>query len=530
MLICRRVEYNQHLNRFFIVICIIPACQRASFIQEWRMTLASVYAMAPAKAETRTERVAVIDIGSNSLRLVVYANNGRYPFPLFNERSNCRLGANLDTTGILKQDRIDVAVTTITRFAHVLSNMGVSRVYAVATAAVRRATNAADFITPAEAALGHPIRVLSQSEEAHYVSKGLVLNVPSASGIVADLGGGSLEIVRLEKGKVKHSISLNIGHLSTLKDKDIDKALAGVKWLGAKKNLKLYGVGGSFRALGLAFIEETRYPLSVLHGLKIDADDAIDILNHIVSDISDVGGIPEGRKKTMPTAARIMRALMRMAKVAKLEISGSSIRDGVIAAYELNDAERADFLLAVCSEIYQNNSRFPDVPEKLFAFLKPLQMTSDSKQFNRLLEAACYLADFCWNEHEDIRGDLAARRVLGLPANCVTHKDRIWLALAVYHRHVGLKQNKARPRELRHILGEAHRKQAVAIGLGLRFAMFFSGGTATDLGKIRLSVAKKVLTLHVGAGAAALIDEHAERRFTLLAQSIKCSASIIIED
>ncbi|WP_190275443.1 Ppx/GppA phosphatase family protein [Candidatus Puniceispirillum marinum] len=494
------------------------------------MTLASVYAMAPAKAETRTERVAVIDIGSNSLRLVVYANNGRYPFPLFNERSNCRLGANLDTTGILKQDRIDVAVTTITRFAHVLSNMGVSRVYAVATAAVRRATNAADFITPAEAALGHPIRVLSQSEEAHYVSKGLVLNVPSASGIVADLGGGSLEIVRLEKGKVKYSISLNIGHLSTLKDKDIDKALAGVKWLGAKKNLKLYGVGGSFRALGLAFIEETRYPLSVLHGLKIDADDAIDILNHIVSDISDVGGIPEGRKKTMPTAARIMRALMRTAKVAKLEISGSSIRDGVIAAYELNDAERADFLLAVCSEIYQNNSRFPDVPEKLFAFLKPLQMTSDSKQFNRLLEAACYLADFCWNEHEDIRGDLAARRVLGLPANCVTHKDRIWLALAVYHRHVGLKQNKARPRELRHILGEAHRKQAVAIGLGLRFAMFFSGGTATDLGKIRLSVAKKVLTLHVGAGAAALIDEHAERRFTLLAQSIKCSASIIIED
>ncbi|MDB2390518.1 hypothetical protein N9X12_04805 [Alphaproteobacteria bacterium] len=494
------------------------------------MTLASVYSMTSAKAEPRTEPVAVIDIGSNSLRLVVYANNGRYPFPLFNERSNCRLGANLDKTGLLNEERIDVAVTTITRFAHVLSNMGVSRVYAVATAAVRRAQNAADFIAPAEAALGHPIRVLSQSEEANYVSKGLVLNIPGASGIVADLGGGSLEIVRLEKGIVKHSISLNIGHLSSLRDKDIDKALESVPWLGTKKNLKLYGVGGSFRALGLAFIEETRYPLSVLHGLKIDADDAIDILNQIVTDISDLGGIPEGRKKTMPTAARIMLALMRRAKVAKLEISGTSIRDGVIANYELNDAERADFLLAVCSEIYKNNRRFPNVPEKLFTFLKPLQMTSDSKKFNRLLEAACYLADFCWNEHEDIRGDLAARRVLGLPANCITHKDRIWLALAVYHRHVGLKQNKARPRELRHILGDAHRKQAIAIGLGLRFAMFFSGGTATDLGKIRLSVAKKVLTLHVSSGAAALIDEHAKRRFTFLAQSIKCTASIKIEN
>ena len=493
------------------------------------MSLASVYSVVPTTAPARTESVAVIDIGSNSLRLVVYANNGRYPFPLFNERSNCRLGANLDTTGVLNKERINVAVTTITRFAHVLSNMGVSRVHAVATAAVRRAANAADFITPAEAALGHPIRVLSQREEANYVSKGLVLNMPGASGIVADLGGGSLEIVRLDKGEVKHSTSLNIGHLSNVRDKDINKALAEVKWLGTKKNLKLYGVGGSFRALGLAFIEETRYPLSVLHGLKINADDATHILDHIVADISDVGGIPEGRIKTMPTAARIMRALMQRSKVSKLEISGTSIRDGVIANYELNEAERADFLLAVCSEIYQNNRRFPDVPEKLFAFLKPLQMTSDSKKFNRLLEATCYLADFCWNEHEDIRGDLAARRVLGLPANCISHKDRIWLALAVYHRHVGLKQNKSRPRELRHILGDAQRKQAVAIGLGLRFAMFFSGGTATDLGKIRLSVANKVLTLHVEAEAEALIDEHAKRRFTLLAQSIKCSALIKIE-
>ena len=494
------------------------------------MTLASVYSIAPAQAEPRTERVAVIDIGSNSLRLVVYANNGRYPFPLFNERSNCRLGANLDKTGLLNKERIDVAVSTITRFSHVLSNMGVSRVHAVATAAVRRASNAADFIIPAEAALGHPIRVLSQSEEASYVSKGLVLNIPGASGIVADLGGGSLEIVRLEKGEVKHAVSLNIGHLSSLSDKDIDKALASVAWLDSKKNLKLYGVGGSFRALGTAFIEEARYPLSVLHGLTVDAEDAIDILNQIVTDISDLGGIPEGRKKTMPTAARIMRALMQRAKVAKLVVSGTSIRDGVIATYELNDAERADFLLAVCSEIYQNNRRFPDVPEKLFAFLKPLQMTQNSKKFNRLLEAACYLADFCWNEHEDIRGDLAARRVLGLPANCITHKDRVWLALAVYHRHVGLKQNKARPRELRHILGDAQRKQAIAVGLGLRFAMFFSGGTAMDLGKIRLSVTGKVLTLHVAAVAAALIDEHAERRFTFLAQSIKCTASIKIED
>lgn len=131
-------------------------------------------------------RVAVIDIGSNSARLVVYEKNGRYPTPLFDERSNCRLGAQLDETGYLKQDRIDATLITVERFASIIRAMDVSACYPIATAAVRRAKNGDAFSLPAEEMLGMAIQILSQEEEATYVSRGLTLNIPDADGLVAD--------------------------------------------------------------------------------------------------------------------------------------------------------------------------------------------------------------------------------------------------------------------------------------------------------------------------------------------------------
>ncbi|MEC7439089.1 MAG: exopolyphosphatase, partial [Pseudomonadota bacterium] len=155
--------------------------------------------------QQRTAPIAVIDIGSNSIRLVIYASGGRYPFPLFNERSNCRLGEGLGADGLLQPERISVALAALSRFSGIMKSMNVSTIHAVATAAVRRAKNAIEFTGPAEAILGQPINVLSQLEEAHYVARGLTLNIPDATGLVADLGGGSLEVVALENGDVRHS-------------------------------------------------------------------------------------------------------------------------------------------------------------------------------------------------------------------------------------------------------------------------------------------------------------------------------------
>jgi exopolyphosphatase/guanosine-5'-triphosphate,3'-diphosphate pyrophosphatase len=493
--------------------------------------------LADPSRQDRVAPIAVIDIGSNSIRLVIYASGGRYPFPLFNERSNCRLGEGLGADGMLQPERISVALAALSRFAGIMKSMGVATIHAVATAAVRRARNATEFTAPAEAILGQPINVLSQREEAHYVARGLTLNIPEATGFVADLGGGSLEVVALENGQVRHSTSFNFGHLSSVEPDDIDRALAGEPWLAASPGTRLYGVGGSFRALGLAYIEQTGYPLPVLHGLRIPGDEAGNLLSAFCRKDPDLSGVPLGRQKTMPTAALIMRALFRQSGAERIVVSGTSIRDGLIADLELGAVDRADFLLVVCQEISRASHRFSGVPEALVALLRPLfrprrdaesaeEVAHDRNRFDRLLEAACFLSDMCWNEHEDVRGDLGARRVLGLPVNCVTHKERVWLATAIYHRYVGRKTNKSRPPELSVLLNRRRRAEATVIGLGLRFALTFSGGTAQNLDQIRLGNDGTTLTLHVGAGCAALVDNHATRRLQQLAQSANLEARI----
>ncbi len=493
-------------------------------------------AIADVSRAGRDAPIAVIDIGSNSIRLVIYASGGRYPFPLFNERSNCRLGEGLGSDNMLQPERIEVALAAISRFSKIMNAMGVSTIHAIATAAVRRAHNGDDFTGPAELMLGQPIQVLSQQEEADYVSRGLTLNIADATGLVADLGGGSLEVVALANGAARHSTSFNFGHLSDISEDAIVRAFAKTPWIAGAEGQRIYGVGGSFRALGLAYIEQTGYPLPVLHGLRIPGKEAYQLLSAFCRESPDLAGVPLGRRQTMPMAARIMRALLRQSEASRITISGTSIRDGLIADRELGANDRSDFLKVVCQEISLASHRFAGVPEALMTLLRPIFMhreggdqdeaSRDRARFERLLEAACYLSDMCWNEHEDVRGDLGARRVLGLPVNCVTHKERIWLATAIYHRYVGRKTNKSRPPELSAILSRRRRAEATTIGLGLRFALTFSGGTALNLQRLRLSHDEETLTLHVDSGSVALVDSHTRRRFQQLAQSAGMAAHI----
>lgn len=473
-----------------------------------------------------TDRIAVIDIGSNSVRLVIYGKNGAYPAPLFDERSNCQLGAGLDKTGLLANERIEAALETLTRFASIIRAMQVDSCYPVATAAVRRAKNGEEFCRPAEIILGQPIHILSQQEEAAHVARGLVLNVPEANGLVADLGGGSIEIVALKDGVVMHSVSLNHGHLSNVEEGEIINAIRGVGWIESFGAKQLFGVGGSFRALGSAFIERENYPLPVLHGLKINRDSALMLCNDFLRPSSPLAGVPLARRATMPMAAKIIRALVNISAVRRVVVSGTSIRDGVIAINELSDTQRADFLVAISKEISAASGRFAGFANELMEFLHPLK-NGREPQFARLLDVACNLADMCWHEHSDMRGDLAARRVLGLPVNCMTHKERTWLAMSLYHRYAGLKQNKPHPQEMQSLLGPKLQAEAISVGLALRFALIFSAGTCKQLKNIRLECQPGVMRLHIKPGVRGLFDLNCQRRFSDFAASAMCNPEIL---
>ena len=198
-------------------------------------------------------KVAVIDIGSNSIRFVIFDRYGRYPYPLFNERITCRLGEGVQETKRLKKDRIEQSLETLKRFTKIINMAELETVLSIGTAAVRQAENAEEFIKPAEKLLKQNIRVLSGVQEADLVAKGLIANIPLANGIIADLGGGSLELVRVENGKKNESTSLNYGHLRDIDEKKFSKIIKGLKWKNDCESQFFYGVGGSFRALGLVY-------------------------------------------------------------------------------------------------------------------------------------------------------------------------------------------------------------------------------------------------------------------------------------
>ena len=241
-------------------------------------------------------------------------------------------------------------------------------------------------------------------------------------------------------------------------------------------------LGGSFRALGSAFFVHEKYPLPVLHGTKIGSDKVLALCDGFTAAVPDLDGVPLARRQTMPMAGKIIRSLVHMSGVKRLVVSGTSIRDGVIAINELKTGATSDFLVAISQEIALATGRFAGASD-VENFVLPLALVG-SKASQRLINVACNLADICWHEHSDLRGDIAARRVLGLPVNCMTHKERVWLSVALYHRYVGLKRNKPRPRGLDSLLGRRHVIEATTIGLALRFALIFSAGTTTHLNHI----------------------------------------------
>ena len=222
------------------------------------------------KIKLKKSKIAIIDIGSNSVRLVIYPDSGKYPYPLFNERINCRLGEKIHKTNNLSVNSISRTLKALQRFSIIIENMEVKHVIPVATAAVRNAKNNKEFILPAEKILSSKIRILTKNQEAELAALGLLSNFPVKNGIIADLGGGSLELILISKGKIKKLVSLDIGHLVPVDQKEVLQLLESVKWLEKSKNLKLYGTGGSFRSLGSAFIKNTSYPLFLIHGLSIN--------------------------------------------------------------------------------------------------------------------------------------------------------------------------------------------------------------------------------------------------------------------
>jgi exopolyphosphatase/guanosine-5'-triphosphate,3'-diphosphate pyrophosphatase len=491
----------------------------------------------PYKPPPHLPRCGVVDLGSNSVRLVVFEGHGRNPIAIFNEKAVLRLGRGLSATGRLNEDGMAQAFTVLHRYHAVARAMGAQPFEVLATAAVRDAQNGPNFVAALEARMpGVPIRILSGLQEAEYSAEGVLCGIPTADGILADIGGGSLEVVRLTAGKRGESQTLRLGVIrlaersgnDTIRARAIaEEDMAAVPWLAEGADADLYLVGGAWRALARIHMAQTGYPLQMVHHYAIGREEARDLAGLISTAgrraLERLPAMPRRRIDDLPFAAVALRRLLRMTGVRRVVFSASGLREGWFMQRLPEDVRRQDPLLAAGHEMAARLGRDPSLPPALLAWTQPLFPNETPEAF-RLREAACWLSDIGSHDHPEFRAEQAFLRVLRQPGIGLDHHARAFLALTTAMRYeVDANAGFLRPARL--LLDVASANRAEVLGVALRLAYTLSAGTPDLLAGTALLLRGGQLVLRLQEDSGVFAGESVVRRLDRLAQALGLDAA-----
>lgn len=482
----------------------------------------------------RVEPIGIIDIGSNSIRLCVYDIGHRVPVPLFNEKGVCALGRGLGSSGRLNPEGVIAARAVVGRFVALCRAMEVERLDILATAAVRDAEDGPAFVAELEERYGVRIKVLSGGQEAKMAASGVLCGSPDADGIVADLGGGSLELVTVQNGKSGRHVTMPLGLLrlseASGENRDrageiVDNRLSGIPWLEEGQGRNLYAVGGAWRALARICIAHTHHPLTVLDNFSLDAKEALSLLDLVSiqsrKSLEKIPGLSRKRLPGVPLAALILERVTREVKPSRLVFSIYGMREGQFFRRLPERLRAEDPLLSVCRRMALSNSRFPEHGDEVLAWMAPL-FPNETAHAARLRHAACLVSDIFWNEHPDYRAEQAFLRILRLPFMGVGHDDRAAIAFTIYCRYQGAEDSPVVARAIQ-LLDEESLRRCRAVGQALRLAHTLSGGAPNLLRQTRLIAEQRYLVLEMPADNPAFVLD-LDRAFDRLARSLGCEA------
>jgi exopolyphosphatase/guanosine-5'-triphosphate,3'-diphosphate pyrophosphatase len=468
--------------------------------------------------------------------LVVFERHSRAAIPIFNEKSLPALGQGLEKTGTLHRAGIDTAITAIQRFCAIADAMGVTDLTLLATAAVRDATDGPAFKHIIEKETGREVKIISGAAEARYSALGVVAGMPEADGIMGDLGGGSLELVALERGRIGRHVTLPIGPLRLIDKADddlararelVEKTLDTVSWLTEGKGRHFYPVGGTWRSLAKIHIAFVRYPLHIIHEYRLSHHSAAsiaDILGHFSKKtLSGIGGFNRRRTNTLPYGAMILECLLRRIKPADVVFSAYGLREGYLFDHLPERHKREDPLLAGCRDLTASQSRFA-APPALFEWIGPLFQDVDTPL--RIIEASCILSDMAWREHPDYRAEHAFLRTLRAPVAGISHSERVLLAIALAIRYGGSIEDGYMAAALP-LIGDADMLTAQRVGRALRLAYALSAGTATMLEHGILERTEDKIVLALSATGRNICGETVQKRLTQLAELYSLGAEIL---
>lgn len=492
------------------------------------------------------EPIGVVDIGSNSVRLVVYEGAVRAPTPVFNEKILCGLGRSVATTGSLASEAVERALAALARFKVIARILSVKNLKVIATAAVRDAQNGRDFITRGESAIGARIEILSGETEARLAAQGIMMGFIDADGIAGDLGGGSLELTDLAHDQMNEAATLPLGGLRLIDTTGnkieratdvIDAALASLPWIRGGAGRTFYAVGGTWRALAKMQMDRVDYPLRVMQGYRLTTREALDLCEQFRKvkkplDLPGISGVARARREVLPFGALVLERLLRLVEPRQVVFSVFGIREGLIYSL-LPPHERArDPLISFCEDYANLRSRsvahafeLCDWTDALFSD-PALEETADER---RLRHAACLLSDVGWRAHPDYRGEQSVNTIAHAGLGGVDHQGRIFLALSVFHRHESSEGGGGQLSDrLRSLVSKRVQRRARIVGAAIRTAHMLSIGMAGVIDQTPLSYENGALILTLPQAYAALDGERLRRRFGLLAELIGKRAEVRI--
>jgi len=488
--------------------------------------------------------VAIVDIGSNSVRLVVYERLGRSMTPLFNEKELCGLVRGVGSGGRIDAEAIASALTAIRRFVALTQQMGDVALNVIATAAAREASNGGEFIAAVEKVTGAKVMILSGAEEARLSALGIIAGFHQPNGVAGDLGGGSLELVDVHGTKIGNGETFPIGGLrleeaseKSLKkaEKIVAEALSPSKALARGAGRPFYAIGGTWRSLARLHMRQKGYPLHVMHHYAIEPDEAADFCRMLVRrDIDAVDSIEvvsRNRRGLLPYGAAVLEQVIEAMQPSEIVMSALGVREGLL--YDLLGAkEKArDPLIAACEELAYLRSRSPRhihelTPWSEMAF-RAIGLDETTEEA-RLRHAACLLADIHWRAHPEYRGEQSLNLIAHAAFIGIDHPGRAYLALANFYRHEGLIDEQLSPR-IRELVSTRLMERARALGATLRVAHLISGAMPDVVGRSRIEKRGKSLALVLPSDLAPLGGARVLRRLGALAKIAGLEPMIAVE-
>ncbi len=481
--------------------------------------------------DPHSNRMAVIDVGSNSVRLVVFDGASRSPAYFYNEKVLCGLGAGMANTGLLtpplNPEGKRRAMLALGRFMALIKNMGLKSIAGVATAAVREASDGAEFCQDVLREFGLDLHVATGAEEARLSAQGVLLGWPEAEGLVCDIGGASMELAELKNGKVGQCMTSPLGPLKLQGfagdiDTHISSQIAAMQM--SAQAARLFLVGGSWRALARLDMTRNGYPLKVLHEYALTPEQMLETAiwaeSRTAEELAQFTDTSMARLKLVPLAAKVMVHLVNRLNPKTLAISSYGIREGMLFEKMPQKTRKLDPLLEACRFMEHSNARFPGFGDALYRWLLPLY-AGQKPGFLRLMHAACLLHDVTWRSHPDYRADMSFEAVTRANMGGIDHQGRLFLALAIRSRY---KSSGFDNQPALLLLDDATAAQAQKLGKAMRLGAMVSGALAKTLAQTEISRNDNTITLCLSQ--TGLAGEVVEKRLNSLAAAFDCDAKL----